>query len=102
MAMDFNNLSVKEIDDLIFSLKERQSELRIHGIQQIKQLAESINIHVEIFVPSDNERISKKLRPTIKYRDPNNHKNTWTGKGRIPRWLSAYINQGQSIDIFKI
>ncbi|MBL1265492.1 H-NS histone family protein [Methylomicrobium sp. RS1] len=101
MAIDNNNLSVKEIDDLIFSLKERQNELRLRGIQQIKQLAESINIHVEIFVPGDIERFSNKVRPSIKYRDPNNHKNTWTGKGRIPRWLSAYINQGQSIDIFK-
>ncbi|WP_445368139.1 H-NS family nucleoid-associated regulatory protein [Methylomonas sp. BW4-1] len=99
--MDFNNLSVTEIDDLIFSLRERQNELRLNGIQQIMQLAESINIHVEIFMPDDNKRLSNNVRPSIKYRDPSNHKNTWTGKGRIPRWLSAYINQGQSIDRFK-
>lgn len=102
MAIDINNLSVKEIDNLIFSLKERRNELRLLGIHKIKQLAESINIHVEIVVPRDNERISNKVRPAIKFRDPNNHKNAWTGKGRIPRWLSAYINQGQSIDRFKI
>lgn len=102
MAIDINNLSVKEIDDLIISLKERQNEIRQHGIQQIKQLAISINIHVEIYVPTDNKRISSKVRASIRYRDPGNHKNTWTGKGRIPRWLSAYINQGQSIDKFKI
>jgi DNA-binding protein H-NS len=102
MNIDINDLSLKEIEDLIFSLKERQNELRLRGIQQIKQLAESINLHVEIFVPNDNEIPPNKVRPSIMYRDPDNHKNTWSGKGRIPRWLSAYINQGQSIDIFKI
>src|SRR5262249_23096671 len=25
----------------------------------------------------------------IKYRDPNNAANTWTGRGRMPRWLVA-------------
>jgi DNA-binding protein H-NS len=88
MEIDINNLSVKEIEDLIFSLKERQNELRLCGIHQIKQLAESINVHVEIILPSDNKSLSNKVRPNM-YRDPDNHKNTWTGKGRIPRWLSV-------------
>ena len=25
----------------------------------------------------------------VKYRDPKNPENTWTGRGRMPRWLTA-------------
>ncbi|MDX2202662.1 MAG: H-NS histone family protein [Hyphomicrobiaceae bacterium] len=25
----------------------------------------------------------------VKYRDPKNPENTWTGRGRMPRWLAA-------------
>jgi DNA-binding protein H-NS len=25
----------------------------------------------------------------VKYRDPKNPQNTWTGRGRMPRWLAA-------------
>ena len=25
----------------------------------------------------------------VKYRDPKNHENTWTGRGRMPRWMAA-------------
>jgi DNA-binding protein H-NS len=25
----------------------------------------------------------------VKYRDPKNSENTWTGRGRMPRWLTA-------------
>jgi DNA-binding protein H-NS len=27
----------------------------------------------------------------IKYRDPKNSENTWTGRGRMPRWMVAAI-----------
>jgi DNA-binding protein H-NS len=31
----------------------------------------------------------------IKYRDPNNSANTWTGRGRPPRWLAAATKGGK-------
>ena len=31
-----------------------------------------------------------------KYRDPKNPENTWTGRGRMPRWLVAAIKGGKA------
>jgi DNA-binding protein H-NS len=31
----------------------------------------------------------------IKYRDPENPQNTWTGRGRMPRWLAAATKGGK-------
>jgi DNA-binding protein H-NS len=32
----------------------------------------------------------------IKYRDPNNPENTWTGRGRMPRWMTAATKGGKA------
>jgi DNA-binding protein H-NS len=31
-----------------------------------------------------------------KYRDPKNPQNTWTGRGRMPRWLTAATRGGKA------
>jgi DNA-binding protein H-NS len=31
----------------------------------------------------------------VKYRDPQNAENTWTGRGRMPRWLAAATKGGK-------
>jgi DNA-binding protein H-NS len=33
---------------------------------------------------------------TIKYRDPNDPANTWTGRGRTPRWMVAAMKGGKA------
>lgn len=37
-----------------------------------------------------------------KYRDPSNPENTWTGRGRTPLWMVAYLEAGQSREDFLI
>jgi len=32
----------------------------------------------------------------VKYRDPSNPVNTWTGRGRMPRWMAAATRGGQA------
>ena len=32
----------------------------------------------------------------VKYRDPKNPENTWTGRGRMPRWMTAATKGGKS------
>jgi DNA-binding protein H-NS len=32
----------------------------------------------------------------VKYRDPKNTENTWTGRGRMPRWMAAATKGGKA------
>ena len=32
----------------------------------------------------------------VKYRDPKNPANTWTGRGRMPRWMAAATKGGKA------
>jgi DNA-binding protein H-NS len=40
----------------------------------------------------------KKGKGTVaaKYRDPKNPENTWTGRGRMPRWMAAATKGGKA------
>jgi DNA-binding protein H-NS len=37
-----------------------------------------------------------------KYRNPDDPSETWTGRGRQPRWLVAKIKRGSKVDDFRI
>lgn len=39
----------------------------------------------------------------IKYRDPNNPENIWSGRGpKPPKWLKAYLDQGMKKEEFEV
>jgi DNA-binding protein H-NS len=38
----------------------------------------------------------------VKYRNPKDPSQTWTGRGRQPRWLAAALKKGQKLDSFRI
>jgi DNA-binding protein H-NS len=44
----------------------------------------------------------RKGKVAVKYRDPKNPGNTWTGRGRMPRWLTAETKNGKKRDDFLI
>ncbi|HIQ40876.1 MAG TPA: H-NS histone family protein [Sulfurivirga caldicuralii] len=37
-----------------------------------------------------------------KYRNPNNPSETWTGRGRQPKWVTALLSQGYTLEQLKI
>ena len=42
----------------------------------------------------------KKVEP--KYRNPDNHAETWAGRGATPRWLRALLDAGHKVEQFAI
>jgi DNA-binding protein H-NS len=38
----------------------------------------------------------------IRYRNPNNQQETWTGRGKQPRWLAAALASGKSLADFLV
>lgn len=48
------------------------------------------------------ERRGKKRRDVVKFRDPDSPDNTWSGRGRIPKWLQEKIDQGATKEQFQV
>ena len=102
--IDLNNSSDAELQEIISNaakaLKDRQRSKRKEVIAQIKELAASIDATVEI--NEDKKIVRKTSKVAIKYRDPNNHENTWTGRGVMPRWLRDLLDSGRDRSEFLV
>ena len=56
--------------------------------------------HGEQTEPSTQRRPYPKVFP--KFRNPDHPSETWAGRGKRPRWLTAQLKTGKRIDDFRI
>lgn len=98
--IDLENLSLDELKKL---RKEVDAEIRtFNDRKKRKALAE-----VEAFArerglnPADLSEIAKRRtrKPAKpKYAHPDNPEQTWSGRGRRPRWLEEALAQGKTLE----
>lgn len=106
MSENIENLSENELADLIANAS-RELEAKRNGkkretVLKIKELAASIGMQVDISESEKKPASRKGTTVPVKYRDPGNPKNAWTGRGMKPRWLAALLDQGRNLDEFRI
>jgi DNA-binding protein H-NS len=55
-------------------------------------------------VPSETVRRERRPYPQVlpKYRNPAEPAETWAGRGKQPRWLTAQLRTGKKLDDFRI
>ncbi len=102
---DYQSLSESElqavIDNAEKALKIIQANKRKNVIAQIKELAASIDVAVDIY-EADKKSARKGSKVAVKYRHPNDPEKTWTGRGVMPAWLNTFINEGRDRSEFEI
>ena len=71
---------------------------------KVTTVASALGITIaELFgIKSDGEPRRHKRSARAKYRDPENAKNTWSGRGKPPKWMQAKLDQGANKDEFLI
>lgn len=83
------------------ALEAKRRETRAGTLAKIKELAASVGVTVTI---SESNVVPMKAgqrgKVPVKYRDPVNPKNQWTGRGMKPKWLQEKIDAGASADDF--
>lgn len=115
MAFDLKDLSEKDLKALITQAKKQQSALsKRKPVAQIRKKlvalakAEGYTI-AELFggkAPAAKKAAKKagtttrKVAP--KYRNPANPKETWSGRGKQPRWLAEQVKKGKKPEDFLI
>lgn len=121
MPVDIESLSSKELTALINQAKKRKTTLTkrkpITTVRKrMNQIAKTEGYTIaELFGGSAATSASSAPRATAprkarkttgkvapKYRNPDNANETWTGRGRQPRWLTAYTDAGRNRDDFLI
>jgi DNA-binding protein H-NS len=98
--------SLDELEQQIKALQAEAEELRMaEGIEQLRIIIRKYKVglsHFRIALGADKKRKtgSRKLSPT--HRNPNNPAETWTGRGRKPRWLIAALDAGSTVEQCRI
>ena len=94
---DFDNLPIKEL----FALKARLDGLvtarRAEVQTQFTEQLELYGLTIEEVTPK-----KKKRNFPVKYRDPENDANTWSGMGKPKKWLQNYLDQGRALEDFAV
>lgn len=102
--VDLDKLSLDELKKL---RKEIDLEIRNFAARKKRRaLAE-----VEAFArerglnPADLSELARRrtrkpatVKATVKYAHPDDPSQTWSGRGRRPRWLEEALNQGKTLD----
>lgn len=96
-------MSLKELVALESKIKAAMESARAKGKAEIKHkvsaLAQAHGFSVsELF----GVRGKAKSKGAARYANPDDPSQTWTGRGRKPDWLRAYLKKGKKQDDFAI
>jgi DNA-binding protein H-NS len=106
-APNLDKMPLKDLRDLenriaaaIVRAQEREkADLK----QRIEELASEAGMTVqEIYGSGRGRGAGKGGKVAVKYMNPDNKSETWTGRGRQPRWLAAKLTKGAKLADFAI
>ncbi|EMN2988861.1 H-NS histone family protein [Acinetobacter baumannii] len=103
-----SELSIEELKDLQLEaakLIEIKKEQAIEDAYlKIISIAESVGYSVEDLLKVGAANSKKKAHKSVKprYRSKANEQDTWTGRGKQPRWLVAEIEKGAKLEDLRI
>ena len=100
---DLKSMSVDELWSLhqmvasVLARKISAEKARLE--ERLRQLGESRGAPVDVKKPH-----ARRPYPQVfpKYRNPAQPSETWAGRGKQPRWLTAQLRSGKQLDDFRI
>ena len=86
------------IEDTIANKRaEEQAKLR----ERVAEMAAEAGLSLDDVI-SRNGKDRRGGKVAIKYRNPKDPSQTWTGRGRMPRWMAAELAAGRSREKFAV
>lgn len=107
--INLSSYSIEELRELVEKAKKEvayKEENRVQEVRnQIEQLAKELDMSVDEVMRYDARRklkASVKTTGRIKFQNPSDPRQTWTGRGKRPRWLQEALDQGANLEDFAI
>lgn len=104
--VQLDKMTIKQLMDLQarieVAINNRKAQEKDELRAKMKEMAANSGFDVhELFGDRKvNSRKGSSVPP--KYRNPENHAETWSGRGRQPRWLAGQIAKGKKLESFLI
>lgn len=101
--MDLSSLSLLELRELQqkipAELKRREAVEKANVLNEMRAFAKARGFSIEdLLVKETKARVSGGTKVKVKYRHPENSELEWTGRGRKPKWVEAWLATGSSLD----
>ena len=103
MAKDPAKMSLKELQELELKVKKVKLSMQERSRSELRHKLESMAAQAG-FKLSDlfGGRGGKGRKVAAKYANPDDPSQTWSGRGRKPRWLTARVSAGDRVEKFLI
>lgn len=97
---DLKSMSVDEL----WTLHEEINSVLAHRLAEEKLMLENRLRQLQWNGPKVGPERARRPYPQVfpKYRNPAQPAETWSGRGKQPRWLVAQLNSGKKLDDFRI
>jgi DNA-binding protein H-NS len=98
--IDLENLSLDELKrlqkDVANEIKNYKDRDKKKALAEVEAFARERGLAPADLSEIARRRTRKPAKP--KYANPDEPSQTWTGRGRRPRWLEAALAQGRTLD----
>jgi DNA-binding protein H-NS len=102
--MDLSNLSAVELRKLQYQVVQEINQREKKDVEaarhEIYAIAHRMGLPLKDLIGS-GARV-KTGSVAVKYRNPENPSEQWTGRGRQPTWIKQAVESGKSLDDLKV
>ncbi|GAA5132212.1 H-NS family nucleoid-associated regulatory protein [Alloalcanivorax gelatiniphagus] len=121
MTINLDDYSVAELEKLIRQAERKLEKKRMEAVKnaqaEINKIAKDLGVSVDDLLEENKGRKKKTTarktttrkkkagvrKPAkIKYRNPNDSSQTWTGRGKRPVWLREAVEQGAKLEDYEV
>lgn len=108
--MDLSNLSLGDLRNLQEQIKQEMKKREVQEVQkareQIMAIAQSVGVPLKDLISASGRGGKSSGGNTgsvaVRYRNPDNASQQWTGRGRQPKWVKEWVEGGKSLDKLRV
>ena len=103
--IDLSNLDIAELKQLSGQIdreiEKRHKQEKVEVLKQMQEAASRIGMTPEEVLGLEAAKKTK-TKGRARYRNPEDPRQTWTGKGKRPGWIKSLIENGRSLEEIEI
>lgn len=100
--MDISSLSITELKALLTHIPKeidrREKEEKVKILKELEALAFERGFSLGDLVGGSETTKKERAPVPVKYRHPSNAELLWTGRGRQPKWVVEFLQNGGALE----